>query len=143
MDFKYLSHPFDTEILARHICIFKKLVACEPLASCVKLGGMRFPASFSNAMDGVEEAKEILRACAATNYHPANTCAMMAKELGGVVNERLVLYGTRNLRICDASVMPIITRGNILTTVFGVAEKGADIVKEDLRKRGVAKIEQS
>ena len=137
VDFKYLTHPLDTEILARHVCSFQKLIACEPLASCIKPGGKRLPASFPNAMDSVEQAKEMLRACAATNYHPAGTCAMMAKELGGVVNDRLVVYGTKNLRVCDASIMPIIPRGNILSTVYAVAEKGADIIKEDLRGRGL------
>ena len=46
----------------------------------------------------------------------------------------LVVYGTRNLRVCDASVLPIIPRGNILSTVYAVAEKAADIIKEDLKK---------
>ena len=143
VDFKYLTHPLDAEILARHMCSFKKLIACEPLASCIKPGGKRLPASFPNAMDSVEQAKEMLRACATTNYHPAGTCAMMAEELGGVVNDRLVVYGTTNLRVCDASIMPIIPRGNILTTVYAAAEKGADIIKEDLRTRGAAEVEQT
>jgi choline dehydrogenase-like flavoprotein len=133
VDFKYLTHPLDVEILASHICSFRKLIACEPLASCVKPNGRRLPASFPKAMESVEQAKEMLWACAATNYHPAGTCAMMSKELGGVVNERLVVYGTENLRVCDASIMPIIPRGNFLSSVYAVAEKGSDIIKEDLR----------
>ena len=143
VDFKYLTHPLDAEILARHMCNFKKLIAREPLASCIKSGGKRLPASFPEAMDSVEQAKEMLRDCAATNYHPAGTCAMMAEELGGVVNDRLVVYGTTNLRVCDASIMPIIPRGNILTTVYAAAEKGADIIKEDLEMREAAEAEQT
>jgi choline dehydrogenase-like flavoprotein len=54
---------------------------------------------------------------------------MMSEELDGVVNESLKVYGTENVRICDASVIPILPRGNILSTVYAVAGKGADIVR--------------
>ena len=59
---------------------------------------------------------------------------MMPKELGGVVDEKLKVFGTKNLRVCDASIFPIQVRGNIQSTVYAVAEKGADIVKEDLTR---------
>lgn len=39
--------------------------------------------------------------------HPLGTAAMMARELGGVVNSRLRVYGTSNVRVCDASVVPL------------------------------------
>lgn len=50
---------------------------------------------------------------------------MARAELGGVVDGELRVYGTSNLRICDASIFPIIPRGNILTTVYAVADSGA------------------
>ena len=132
IDFKHLSHPLDAEVLARHICSFEQLAQCEPLASCIKPGRERLPESFPNMTRSTTEAIAALRACAGTNYHPACTCAMMSEELGGVVNDRLVVYGTRNVRVCDASILPLIPRGNILSTVYAIAEKGADIIKEDL-----------
>ncbi len=134
IDFKYLSHPLDAEVLARHICSFEKLALCEPLASCIKPGGKRLPESFPNMTESTSEAIKALRTCAGTNYHPACTCAMMSEELGGVVNDRLLVYGTKNVRVCDASILPLIPRGNILSTVYAVAERGADIIKEDLRQ---------
>jgi choline dehydrogenase-like flavoprotein len=54
---------------------------------------------------------------------------MLPKEKGGVVDEKLVVYGTRNLRLVDASIFPLIPRGNIISTVYAVAEKAADIIK--------------
>jgi choline dehydrogenase-like flavoprotein len=36
------------------------------------------------------------------------------------------------VRVVDASVFPIIPRGNIISTVYAVAEKGADIILQDL-----------
>jgi choline dehydrogenase-like flavoprotein len=52
--------------------------------------------------------------------------------MGGVLDSRMKVYGTRNLRVCDASIFPIQVRGNIQSTVYAVAEKGSDILKEDM-----------
>jgi choline dehydrogenase-like flavoprotein len=40
------------------------------------------------------------------------------------------LTGTKNLRVVDASIMPIIPGANTQTTVYAVAERAADIIKE-------------
>jgi choline dehydrogenase-like flavoprotein len=49
---------------------------------------------------------------------------MMSEDLDGVVDEPLIVSGTANRRVCDASVIPILPRGNILSTVYALAEKG-------------------
>jgi choline dehydrogenase-like flavoprotein len=41
------------------------------------------------------------------------------------------MYGTTNLRIIDASLIVIIRRGNIQSGVYAIAERAADIIKED------------
>lgn len=66
---------------------------------------------------------------------------MMSREMGGVVDERLRVYGTRNLRVCDASVIPMVPRGNIVTSVFAWAERASDIIKEEWRWGNDAKDE--
>jgi choline dehydrogenase-like flavoprotein len=59
---------------------------------------------------------------------------MMPKELNGVVDSRLKVHGTKNLRIVDASIFPMETLGNIQATVYAVAEKAADLIKQDWKK---------
>lgn len=135
VDFQYLSHQLDAEILGRHMMAFDTLIQLQPLAACLKPGGQRLPKAFPKRFESVEQATEMLRQCAGTNYHPSCTCPMMAKDLGGVVNDRMVVYGTKNLRVCDASIFPVIPRGNILSSVYACAERGADIIKEDLGSR--------
>lgn len=125
IEFNYYSHPFDLEIHARQIQVLKKLAQTEPLASYIKPGGMQIP--IEQPADSVESAKELCRAHASTNYHPCGTCA-----LGEVVDGRLKVKGVANLRVVDASVMPIIPRGNIITTVYAIAERAADMISEDL-----------
>jgi choline dehydrogenase len=61
--------------------------------------------------------------------HPIGTCAMMRQDLGGVVDGRLRLYGALNVRIVDASVMPTQVSAHLSSTLYGIAEKVADMIK--------------
>lgn len=59
-------------------------------------------------------------------YHPLGTCAMLPRSEGGVVSPDLLVYGTRNLRVVDASVIPIQPSAHIQTMVYGIAEIAAE-----------------
>jgi choline dehydrogenase-like flavoprotein len=54
---------------------------------------------------------------------------MLPKESGGVVGSNLKVYGTSNVRVCDASVFPLHVQGNIQSLVYAVAERTADLIK--------------
>lgn len=77
---------------------------------------------------------------------------MMPKDLDGVVNSKLVVYGTSNLRVVDASVFPFVSRlpleshwhaldltltgakqlgTHIMATIYTIAEHAADIIKSE------------
>jgi len=64
--------------------------------------------------------------------HPVATCAMMRRRLGGVVDGRLRLYDSVNVRIVDASVMPTQVSAHLSTTLYAIAEKLADMIKNDV-----------
>ena len=48
---------------------------------------------------------------------------MASRKLGGVVDPKFVVYGTANLRVCDASVFPIQLGTMPMATVYAFAEK--------------------
>ncbi len=128
-DPRYNSNPLDLEILARGVQFVERLV--EPtteFGKVLKSGGKRLPELRG---DDLETAREIVRQRQISVFHVAGSCAMRPREQGGVVDERLHVYGTRKLRIVDASVFPLEPVGNIQSTVYAVAERAADLIKED------------
>ncbi|KAI8155562.1 hypothetical protein KHU50_010122 [Colletotrichum sp. SAR 10_65] len=62
-------------------------------------------------------------------YHPVGTTAKMPREWGGVLDENLLVYGVKKLRVIDASMMPTTVGATTSMTVYAVAEKAADMIK--------------
>lgn len=125
---RYFSNPIDLEIMARHMQALEALRNTQELACLFKPGGKRNHEDSYHIQD-LEVAKKYLIDTAGTAYHTCGTAAMLPKDKGGVVDEKLMVYGTGNLRIVDASIFPVIPRGNIQSTVYAVAERAADIIQ--------------
>jgi choline dehydrogenase len=66
----------------------------------------------------------------ATIFHPVGTCKMgPSYDPDAVVDPHLRVYGIKNLRVIDSSIMPIITRGNTNAPTIMIGEKGSDLIK--------------
>lgn len=74
-----------------------------------------------------EMAAFLAQTLSPSEYHPSGTAAMLPKELGGVVDQELRVYGVERLRVVDASIMPTLVGANTCQTVYAIGEKvGAD-----------------
>ena len=123
----YCSHPLDLEILARTVGFVEKVANTAPYSDMIDTSLKRLPDAKG---DDLDVARDIVRGRTVSCFHIAGTARMLPRELGGVVDERLVVHGTANIRVVDASMIPLEPLGNIQTTVYAVAERAADIIKE-------------
>jgi choline dehydrogenase len=66
------------------------------------------------------------------NIQMAGTCSMATDISEGVVNENLNVFGTEGLKVVDSSALPNIFSAESCASTIMVAEKGTDIIKEEL-----------
>jgi choline dehydrogenase len=74
------------------------------------------------------------REIGSTVFHATCSCKMGSDPLA-VVDDRLCVHGMEGLRVIDASVMPAVTSTNTNAPTIMIAEKGADMIKEDAQRR--------
>lgn len=116
---RFLANPLDVQVLIEAVKYTRTIRATDAIQS---LSPVEIVPGSNITSDADLEA--FVRSSAATLYHPAGSCKMGAKEDGGVVDPAsLLVYGTGNLRIVDASVMPLLPATHIMTAVYAVAEK--------------------
>jgi choline dehydrogenase len=138
IDPAYLKHPLDVDMMARSILHVLSFTEIEPIKSVFRRdenGELIMAKSGGKFPKTLDEAKEYIRSNTATEYHPVGTCAMLPKEKGGVVSDKLRVYGTSNVRVADASIFPTHVQGNIVSLVYALAEKASDIIKGDVSGR--------
>lgn len=75
-----------------------------------------------------EQLDAFVRERAETAFHPCGTCKMGLDEMAVVDGEGRV-HGLENLRVIDASIMPLIITGNLNATTIMIAEKLADKIR--------------
>ncbi|ESZ90608.1 glucose oxidase [Sclerotinia borealis F-4128] len=109
----------------------RSVFATAPLAPLV---GSETKPGLDEVSANATEAEwfEWLKTVYRSNFHPVATAAMMPREIGGVVDSKLKVYGTANVRVVDASILPMQVCGHLVSTLYAVAERAADLIKEDI-----------
>ncbi len=123
----YLSTPGDRKIAAAAIRLTRRIMAAPAMAKY-------HPDEFRPGVDAQSE-DDLAKAAGdigTTIFHPVGT-AKMGQDDMAVVDERLRVRGMTGLRIVDASVMPAITSGNTNAPTLMIAEKAAEMIREDRR----------
>ncbi|CBF84465.1 hypothetical protein AN9011.2 [Aspergillus nidulans FGSC A4] len=119
----YISHSADVALLAAFLSWIDRVGHAAPFASSVS---RRILPKSSLDLQDSEQAKRAIHDTVIGEYHICGSVAM-----GDALDSRLRVKGVEGLRVVDASVFPNNVSGNIMSSVYAVAEKGADLVKED------------
>jgi choline dehydrogenase len=125
----FLSEEIDQRVLIGGMKIGRRIVQNPAMD--------RYRAHEMNPGESVQTDDEWLtfaRANGQTTYHVVGTCKM-GQDRMAVVDERLKVHGIAGLRVVDASVMPTMVSGNTNAAVIMIAEKAADMIREDSAQR--------
>jgi choline dehydrogenase len=105
----------------------REIFACEPMKGLV----IREEAP-GDVVQTDGDWETYFRATTFGGSHPAGTCRMGNDE-SSVVDTSLSVRGVAGLRVIDASVMPVISRGNTNAPTVVIAERGADLIRRERR----------
>lgn len=123
----YYDDPADLDAMTAGVRRMLETLATAPLAEHV--AGPGLPTMEAWGDDPTDaQVVEHLRAYTQTLYHPVGTCAMGADERA-VVDPQLRVRGVEGLRVADASVMPMVTRGNTNAPTIMIGERAADLLR--------------
>ncbi|KAJ8320052.1 hypothetical protein KUTeg_001639 [Tegillarca granosa] len=134
IDPKYLSIPEDKEILIQGVRRLQQLINTEAFRN-VNATIVPVPDCLKHGDDTDDYWSCVIENKAHSFLHFTGTCKMgHVNDSSTVVDSRLRVKGIKDLRVVDASIIPEITSGNTNGPVIMVAEKAADIIKEDWKK---------
>lgn len=121
----YLAEESDLKALTEGVRIARRIFQADAFKAFL---GEEYEDSRGAETD--DEIADFIRRTAETIYHPVGTCKMGHDDMA-VVDARLRVRGIEQLRVVDASVMPTLVGGNTNAPTIMVAEKAADMIKED------------
>lgn len=105
-------------MLLESIKYIRKIVSTAPLSDYIQAANDP-PASVTTDADLTTYMKSALESL----KHPVGTAAIAPRALGGVVDTDLLVYGTKNLRVVDASVFTLHVSAHAQTTTYAIGEK--------------------
>ncbi|CAB4466914.1 unnamed protein product [Rhizophagus irregularis] len=82
-----------------------------------------------------EDWEQYIREKTFSSSHACSTVKMAPESQGGCVDHRLQVYGTKNLRVADASIFPTIPAGNLNAPVAMVAWRASRLIEEDYKNK--------
>ena len=122
----YFGHPLDLQLQTLATQQAAQVYSTSPLSEMVNKNIL--PASLPNTY---EQWEKFVKDTFTSVWHPIATLSMMKEEFGGVVDSKLKVYGLANVRVVDASVLPVQLSAHLSSSLYGIAEKAAVMIRED------------
>ena len=121
----FLSHEDDLRTLRDGVNILRKVFS-QPAFDSLKSDEV----SPGKEIESEESLNNWIKETAETIYHPVGTCKM-GIDIMSVVDPKLKVIGTENLRVADASIMPTLVGGNTNAPSMMIGEKASNLILEE------------
>ncbi|KAL1664706.1 hypothetical protein GGF50DRAFT_54311 [Schizophyllum commune] len=120
---RLLSDDFDLSVAVTVAKKARSMFTTAPFQQVVSDPYVDLP---ENATD--DDWAEWYRSTAYGASHWLGSSSMLPRALGGVVDNKLQVYGTKNLRVIDVSILPMPITAHTMPAAYAVAQKAADII---------------
>ncbi|KAI5117293.1 hypothetical protein M0805_006815 [Coniferiporia weirii] len=123
IDPHYLEEELDLNVMVETVKFIRTLRNVEPFKNMLLGEVVPGPDCTTD-----EQIKNFIRGDISTICHTASTLSMLPKEQNGVVDANLRVYGTKNLRVADLSIVPLHISAHCQAAVYSIGEQAADII---------------
>ncbi|GKT66141.1 choline dehydrogenase [Colletotrichum tofieldiae] len=121
----YLAHPADAAALLQMVRYNRRLMATDAMRRTGAVETLPGP-----GYDTDDKLLANTKAVLQPFLHPGGSCSLLPLAKGGVVDTQLRVYGVSNLRVADASVIPLLISAHTQATVYAIGEKAASLIME-------------
>ncbi|CAD6901169.1 unnamed protein product [Tilletia controversa] len=133
VDPRYFSVPFDMDMQVAGCRGVRRVYQTSPVSDLFAAGEEipGFDVSRGGIPDGPKHGafarwQKWISEGYSSVAHPVGTCALLPRQMGGVVDANFKVYGTANVRVVDASTLPQLISAHLSSTLYGIAERAAD-----------------
>lgn len=128
IDPAWLTDPVDQKVAIYAFKRARKYFAAQAMAPILVGDSSTAEALPGASVQTDEEILDWIRNNLMTVWHASCTCSMQKKELGGVLDSKMQVYGVSGLRVVDASTFPILPPGHPQSTIYMLAERAAELI---------------
>jgi choline dehydrogenase-like flavoprotein len=136
VDYNALADPGDQLLIVSIVNFMRRLMKTPKLTRELGPTEVRHEPgadTYESILSGLMKERSLTPSCS----HQSGACPMMPLELGGVVNDQLMVYGVERLSVVDSSIFPQLPAARLASTTFAVAEKAADLIKARHSRTGL------
>ncbi|KAG6826566.1 hypothetical protein H0H87_006932 [Tephrocybe sp. NHM501043] len=120
--YNFFQNPVDLYIMAAGAQRVQQIVSTPPISDFIVA-----PIAPAAGVTSIDDLSEYIKEQAGYTNHIIGTALLAPREDGGVVDPSLKVYGTKNVYVVDASVIPLQPSAHTQATVYALAEHAATL----------------
>lgn len=115
---RWLLYASEKRLFQESIKYIQTIAATPPLSDHI-IAVNDPPASYTSE----DQLNTYIKLSLESLKHPVGTAVIAPRDLNGVADPEFLVHGTQNLRVVDASVIPMQISAHTQTTVYAIGEK--------------------